>query len=235
MNYELLLFISHCIRPHLFLPHQLAACFIAFTAVVYKQFGGAIHDALSAEGDRLIEEHNKVEDEVINMLEDKIADIKFQSSVVKDAQDIKQLKIQTYEMLNEAGKVKPLYDFKAQMERMLQIMQNEETNMMEKGKHALMEEATSAVTLQFLKSEELKKKSLANAIASLKGSKASGDVVKDAYLQFFKSKSAEAQKVDQKKETLEARAVVVGKMNAIAKSEGFFFEFGQDGKPKMVA
>ena len=168
------------------------------------------------------------------MLQEKIDDIKFQSRLVQDAEDMRQLKIQTYDMLNEAGKIKPLYDFKSQMERMLTIIQNEEANMTEKGKHALMEEATAAVTQQFLSSEELKKKSLTNAIASLKGSKVSGDVVKDAYLQFFKTKSAQASKVDPKKEAMEARAVMVQKMNAIAKSEGFFFEIGADGKPKMV-
>ncbi|GKZ00685.1 hypothetical protein MPSEU_001020600 [Mayamaea pseudoterrestris] len=213
---------------------QLAACFIAFTAIVYKQFGGAIYEALSAEGDRLIEEHNKVEDEVIHMLQDKIDDIKFQSRLVQDAEEIKQLKLQTYDMLNEAGKIKPLYDFKSQMERMLTIIQNEEANMTEKAKHSLMEEATAGVTSQFLSSADLKKRSLANAIASLKGTKASGDVVKDAYLQFFKSKTAEASKIDPKKESAEARAVMAQKMNAIAKSEGFFFEIGADGKPKMV-
>ena len=53
-------------------------------------------------------------------------------------------------------------------------------------------------------------------------------------LAFFKEKSAAAAQIDEKKETAEMRASLITKMNGIAKSEGFYFEFGADGKPKMV-
>lgn len=213
---------------------QLAACFIAFTAIIWKQFGGTIKEALESDGKRIIEEHNKVEDEIIGMLQDKVDDIKMQSRIVQDAEDIKALKIQTYEKLNAAGQVKPQYEFKHQIERMLNIVEAEEVNVREKAKHAMMEEATAKVMSEFATNDALKKKSLANAIATLKGGKSSGDPVKETYLKYFQDKAAAAKKIDEKAETNAARANIITKLNAIAKSEGFFFEFGPDGKPKMV-
>jgi len=168
------------------------------------------------------------------MLQAKVDDIQFQSRVVQDAEDIKALKIQTYEKLNAAGKIKPLYEFKAQVERLLNMVEHEEAAIRERAKHELMEEATAAVTAQFASSADLKKKSLANAVAILKGSKASGDPVKDAYMKFFKEKAAAAKAIDEKAESAEARAAIVAKLNTVAKNEGFYFEFGADGKPKMV-
>ncbi len=67
---------------------QLAACIIAFTAIVYKQFGGAIHDIPAADGERILEEHNKLEDAIIHDLQDKLYDVKMQEHVVQDANDI---------------------------------------------------------------------------------------------------------------------------------------------------
>lgn len=157
-----------------------------------------------------------------------------QSRVVQDAEDIKALKIQTYEKLNAAGKIKPQYEFKAQVEKLLQMMEAEELSMREKAKHDLMDEATAFVTAEFASSAELKKVSLANAIATLKGGKVAGDPVKDAYLKFFQQKAADASKIDEKAETMEARQSVLTKLNSVAKNEGFYFEFGPDGKPKMV-
>ena len=169
------------------------------------------------------------------MLQDKVNDIKLQSRVVQDAEDVKALKIATYEKLNAAGKVKPQYELKAQIERMLHMMEAEELSIRERSKVDLMEEATAAVTAEFASSAELKKSSLSNAINALKGAKtAGGDPVKDAYLKFFKEKAAAASKIDAKAETQEARQAIVAKLNAVAKNEGFFFEFGPDGKPKMV-
>lgn len=168
------------------------------------------------------------------MLQEKVDDIKLQSRVVQDAEDIKALKIQTYEKLNAAGKIKPQYEFKAQVEKLLSMMEAEELSMREKAKHDMMEEATAAVTAEFATSAELKKVSLTNAIASLKGGKVAGDPVKDAYLKFFKDKAAAAAKIDAKAETQAARQNIVTKLNSVAKNEGFYFEFGPDGKPKMV-
>jgi len=120
------------------------------------------------------------------------------------------------------------------VERLLHMIEAEEISMREKAKHDLMEEATAAVTAEFSSSPELKKSSLSNAIAALKGGKGAGDPVKDAYLKFFKGKAAAAAKIDEKAETKAARRAIVGKLNAAAKNEGFFFELGEDGKPRMV-
>lgn len=201
---------------------------------MYKNFGGVISDALEEDGKRIIAEHNAVEDEIIGMLEDKIEDIRLQSTVVADAQAIKALKLETYEKLNAAGKIKPQHHFKAQMERILAMVAAEEVSMQEKVKVAMMQEATAAVKAEFASSDALKKESLTNAIAQLKGAKTGGDPVKSAYLKFFKEKAAAAAKIDEKAETAQARASIVTKLNAVAKNEGFYFEFGADGKPKMV-
>jgi hypothetical protein len=190
-----------------------------------------------------LEEHNRQEDAIITLLQDKINDIQMQSRIVQDAEDIKALKLATYEKLSAAGKVKPLYDFKSQMERMLALVEAEEVNLKEKAKHALMEEATAAVTAQFASSAELKKSSLAGAIAALKKGSGTGgatgggggpDVVQAAYIQFFKDKQKSAQKIDVGAETAASRKAIVTKLNAVAKNEGFFFEFDEAGKPKMV-
>lgn len=213
------------------------ACFIAFVSIIYKQFGGTIYDALEEDGKKILQEHNKVEDEIIAMLQHKVDDIKMQSNVVQDAEAVKALKLETYEKLNAAGKIKPQYEFKAQVERLVSLMEQEEVNMKEKAKVALMEEATEAVKAEFATSKEMKKTSLVNAIATLKGgaAKGSSDPVKDAYLKFFQKKAAEAKGIDEKKETLAAREAMLTKLNAVAKNEGFFFEFDlATGKPKMT-
>jgi len=213
---------------------QLAACFIAFTAIIWKQFGGTIYEALEEDGKKILEEHNKAEDEIIAILQDKLDDIKFQSRVVQDAEDVKALKLQTYEKLNAAGKVKPLHVFKSQVEKMLSMLEAEEVSMREHAKVNLMEEATAAVTAEFATSEALKKSSLSNAISALKGGTVGSDPVKEAYLKFFKEKAAAASKIDPKAETREARQAIITKLNSVAKNEGFYFEFDADGKPKMV-
>lgn len=214
---------------------QLAACFIAFTSLIYTQFGGIIKDTLEEDGKRILEEHNKHEDEIIAILQDKIDDLKFQSRVVQDAEDIKALKLATYVKLNAAGKIKPQYDFKAQLERMLTILEAEEISLKEKAKHTLMDEATTAVTKLFATNADLKKQSLANAIATLKGNSQGGaDTVQTAYLQYFQTKKVEASKIDEKAETAAARATIITKLNAVAKNEGFFFELDAQGQPKMV-
>jgi Mitochondrial ATP synthase B chain precursor (ATP-synt_B) len=213
---------------------QLAACFIAFCSIVYKQFGGAIYDVLEEDGKRILEEQNKVEDQILDVLQRKRHDIVMQESVVKDAEDIMALKIETYEKLNAAGKIKPQHDFKAQMEKILTLMQAEEANSKEKAKVAMMEEATAAVMQELITNKAMQKASLDNAILVLKGSKGGTDPVKDAYLKFFQWKSEQAKKVDEKKELAEARESMITKLNAVASNEGFFFRFDESGKPKMI-
>jgi hypothetical protein len=211
---------------------QLAACMMAFSLIVYKQFGGVIYEALEQDGKRILAEHNAVEDEDIAALEFKINDVKAQSQIVQDAEDIKALKIQTYQKLNEVGKIKPQYEFKSQIEKLLSLMATEEANMTEKAKAALMLEATDAVKADFATSKELKKSSLQGAIATLKGAADKSDPVKDAYLKFFRAKAKST--VDEKAEAAAAREQMITKLNAVARSEGFFFEFDASGKPKMI-
>jgi Mitochondrial ATP synthase B chain precursor (ATP-synt_B) len=226
---------------------QLLACFCAFAAIVYKQFGGVIKDALEADGKRILKEHNAAEEEIIQILDNFITEMKSQDTIVQDIEDIKALKKQTYEKLNAAGKIKPLYDFKHQMEKLLNIIAAEEANMQEAGKSKMMVEATAAVQAQFATDKKLQKAALTNAIAMLKsgggggGAKTAGaaavgpDPVKASYLQFFAAKKLAAAKVDAKAEALAARQAILTKLNAAAKNEKMFLEFDTaTGKPKMV-
>lgn len=215
---------------------QLLACFIAFTAIVYKQFGGVLYDMLEQDGKRIIEEHNKYEDQILTILRDKRDEIVLMKHIVKDAEDLHALKEETYVKLNAAGKIKPLHEFKAQVERMLTLMAAEEAAVTEKTKVALMAEATKAVSAELLSNKALQKASLDNAIAKLKGSKPGSDPVKDSYLKFFKWKAGEAKKADGTAETAAARAAMVKKLNAVAANDNFFFQFdAATGKPTMNA
>lgn len=214
---------------------QLAACFIAFTAIVYKQFGGMIHEYLEEDGKRIIEEQNKYEDQILGILQQKRQEIVLMDNIVQDAHDVHQLKVETYEKLNEAGKVKPQHEFKAQVERLLTMMAAEEAAVTEKSKTALMAEATKVVTQELLTNKALQKASLDNAIAKLKGAKPGKDPVKESYLKFFKWKAGEAKKADETSELLAARENMVKKLNAVAANEKFFFQFdATTGKPKMT-
>jgi Mitochondrial ATP synthase B chain precursor (ATP-synt_B) len=213
---------------------QLAACFIAFTAIVYKQFGGMIKEILEEDGKRLIEEHNKYEDQILGILQKKRQEIVLMENIVQDAQNIQVLKHETYEKLNAAGKIKPQHEFKSQMERILTMMVAEEAAVTEKSKVVMMEEATKAVTQELLTNKALQKASLENAIARLKGAKPGKDPVKEAYLKFFQWKAGEAKKVDEAAEMVAAREAMVKKLNAVAANEGYFFQFDTDGKPKMT-
>jgi Mitochondrial ATP synthase B chain precursor (ATP-synt_B) len=214
---------------------QLAACFIAFVALVYKNFGGVIHDVLAEDGKRILVEHNKVEDEILGILKAKRDDLLFQANVVQDAQDIQALKVATYEKLNAAGQIKPQHDFKAQIEKLLTMIKFEEATRVEKQKADLMAEATQAVTTKLLSTKTLQKACLDNAIAQLKGGAAGTDPVKQTFIDFFKYKQEEAKKIDEKVEMAEARAGLITKLNATASNEGFFFRFDATGKPMMNA
>lgn len=212
---------------------QLAACFMAFCALVYKNFGGMIYDSLEEEGQAILKEQNAVEDEILDILKDKRDDLLAQTNVVSDAEDIFALKAQTYEKLNAAGQIKPKHEFKSQMEKILSLIAQEEASMKEKAKTALMDEATAAVRSKLLTDKTLQKACLDNAIAQLKGSKGGKDPVKDTYLAFFKAKGKEAAKVDEKQEIAEAREAILTKLNAVAANEDFFFKF-DNGKPVMT-
>lgn len=214
---------------------QLAGVIIGFCAVVYSQAGDMIHKALVEKGDTVLKEANEIEDAVINNLEAMHEELKMSQTLVNDMDDLNTLTDETYVKLNEAGKVKPQYDFKAQVERVLHAIQQEETSVMEKAKHSLMAEATAAVEEQFITDKELKKAALDVAIAKIKGTATSGsDPVQGAFVKFFQEKAKSASSADTAAEEKQHREALVAKLNAIARNESYYFEFGNDGQPKMT-
>lgn len=207
-----------------------------FTVVVYTQTGEMIHKGLTEQADQMLAEQNELEDAVIECLEDLHKDIATLSGkLVEDFEAIDKLTEETYKKLNAAGAIKPQYDLKHQMERVLNMIEQEEINVKEKAKHALMEEATASVSEQFKNSKELQKAAMDMAVAKIKGNAKSGsDPVKEAFIKFFKDKAAAAQKADDTAELKAQREALVAKLNAVGKNEGFFFEFDNSGQPKMV-
>ena len=153
--------------------------------------------------------------------------------MVNDFEAINQIRHETYENLNKAGAIKPHHDFKAQVERMLNMIAVEEANVTEKTKVALMSEATASVTEKFTSDKALKKAALDAAIAKIKGGKGV-DPVQAAFVQFFKDKAAAVAASKDDSEEKAQRAAMIAKMNAVAKNEKFMFEFDAQGQPKMV-
>lgn len=215
---------------------QLLAVFFAFCVTLYTQGGDAIHKTLDETAQSILKEHTEAEEKVIEALEQKLDFLKANSNMVNDFEAINQMREAAYANLNAAGKVKPQHDFKAQVERMINMISQEEQSVSEKAKSLLMEEATVTVTSQFEQSEQLKKAALDSAIAKIKGTaKAGEDPVQAAFVKFFQDKAAAAAKADDGSETTEQRAALVAKLNSVAKNEGFFFQFDEAGKPKMTA
>jgi hypothetical protein len=215
---------------------QLAAVFIAFCVALYSQGGDAIYKALDERAKTLLKEHNEAEDKVISALEQKLDFLKANQNMVNDFEAINQIRESSYAHLNAAGAIKPQHDFKGQVERMLNMIAQEEANVTEKTKVALMQEATKIVTEQFMSSKSLKKAALDNAIAQIKGGDAVGeDPVRAAFVKFFKEKAAQASKVQDDSEEKAQREALIAKLNAVCKSEKFYFEFDASGKPQMSA
>merc|ERR1712029_109186 len=86
---------------------------------------------------------------------------------------INAIREESYVKLNEAGKIKPLHDFKGQMEKMGSMIAQEESSVSEKLKAELLQNATLEVHKQFASSKQLKKTALESAIAAIKGDKKS--------------------------------------------------------------
>jgi hypothetical protein len=215
---------------------QLLAVFVCFCVTMYTQGGDAIYKSLDETAQTIIKEHTAAEEKVIASLKTKLEFLKANQNMVNDFEEINKIREEAYVNLNKAGKVKPQHDFKAQMEKIIGIVVQEEHNVAEKAKTALMEEATAAVTAQFGTSKGLQKAALDSAIAKIKGTaKPGSEPVQAAFVQFFQNKAAEAAKADDGSEAAAQRAALINKVNAIAKSEGFFFQF-DDGsaQPKMV-
>lgn len=216
---------------------QLAAVFVAFCVAAYSQGGEAIYKSLDERAQNLMKDHNEAEDKVIAALDQKLDFLKANQNMVNDFEAINKIRESAYSNLTAAGAVKPKHDFKNQIERMLNMIAQEESNVTEKTKIAIMEEATAAVTEKFSTSKELKKAALDAAIAQIKGSAKEGtvDPVRAEFSKFLLAKADAASKIKGDQELLAQRAAMVAKMNAVAKSEGFFFEIDATGKPTMRA
>jgi len=216
---------------------QLAAVFVAFCVALWSQGGDAIHKALDERAQTLLKEHNEAEDKVIAALEQKLDFLKANQNMVNDFEAINQIREVSYEKLNAAGAIKPQHDMKVQMERILNMIAQEEANVTEKTKTAIMTEATAAVTEQFSTSKELKKAALDAAIAQIKGTAKEGtvDPVRAQFSKFLKEKADAASKITDDSEEKAQRAALIAKMSAVAKSENMFFDFDASGKPVMKA
>lgn len=211
---------------------QLAGVIMGFCAICYSQAGDMIRNALVEKGNQVLKEHNELEDAVIQSLETMHSDLKMSESIITDMKDINALTDETFDKLNAAGAIKPKYDFKSQIEKLLNSIEQEELSVTEKAKIALMEEATAAVEAQFASSKEFQKAALEGAIAKINGTaKAGDDPVQAAYVKFFQTKAADAGKIDEAAEAKSQREAMIAKLNATARNEGFFFEFDGAGQP----
>jgi len=213
---------------------QLLAVFLAFCVTLYSQGGDAIYKSLDEKAVNLLKEHNEAEDKVIEALEQKLVFLKANQNMVNDFQSINEIRASTYDKLNAAGAVKPQHDFKAQVEKMLNMIATEEASVTEKTKMNLMTEATETVTSKFTSDKALKKAALDSAISTLKGGKTGADPVQAAFVQFFKDKAAAAKASKDDSEEKAQREAMIAKMNSVAKNEGMFFQFDAAGTPKMV-
>jgi len=216
---------------------QLAAVFVAFCVACYTQGGDAIYKSLDERAETLLKEHNEAEDKVIAALEQKLDFLKANQNMVNDFEAINKIREESYASLNAAGAIKPKHDLKSQVERMLSMIAQEEANVTEKTKIAIMEEATATVTENFSTSKALKKAALDDAIAQIKGSAKEGSVdpVTAEFSKFLKAKAEAASKISGDEELLAQREAMIAKVNAVASSEGFFFELDSSGKPVMKA
>lgn len=216
---------------------QLAAVFLAFCVAAWSQGGDAIHAALDERAKTLLKEHNEAEEKTISALEQKLDFLKANQNMVNDFEAINAIRVESYEKLNAAGSVKPQHDFKIQMERVLNMIAQEEATVTEKTKAAIMAEATSYVTEQFTTSKALKKAALDAAIAQIKGNTEEGTVnpVRTEFSKFLTAKAEAAAKITDDSEEQAQRVALIAKMSAVAKSENMFFDFDASGKPVMTA
>jgi hypothetical protein len=235
-----------------FVPNEetlLASTFVAFCVVAYTQGGQLIANSFQEEANSILKAQNDAEDQVIAKLQESVHYMKLTENIVSDYQGVYDLTEASYAKLNEAGKIKPQHDLKAQIEKMLTLIANEERSSYEKAKVSLMAEATQVVMKNFLTDPTLKKAALSSAIAKLTG-KADGsksaaaaaatataggpDPVQKAFVDFFKEKAKTAKATDDGSEEKAARLAMVSKMNAIASAENMLFRLDETtGKPML--
>jgi hypothetical protein len=215
----------------------LASTFLGFCVVAYTQGGEVIANSFKEESKAMLKAQNEAEIEVIAKLEETVEYMKLTENIVSDYKGVLDLTEESYAKLNAAGKIKPQHDLKAQMEKMLGMVVTEEQSSYEKAKVAMMTDATTAVTTEFLTSKELKKAALDNAIDKLLGTPgaAAGDPVQGAFVKHFAAKATAAKAADDGSEEKVARANMLAKMNAIAENDGMYFRFDASGKPMLAA
>lgn len=209
---------------------QLAAVFVAFCVAFWTQGGEAVYNSLDEKAKTLLKEHNEAEDKVISALEQKLDFLKANQNMVNDFEAINSIRSDSYAKLNAAGVIKPKHDFKTQVERILYMIAQEEANVTEKTKIAIMQEATATVTEAFATDKKLKKAALDAAIAQIKGGAAATDPVPAQFSKFLKQKAEAASKVDAGAEEAVQRAALLAKMSAVAKSESMMFDIDASGK-----
>merc|ERR1712238_400698 len=220
-----------------FIPNEetlLASTFIGFCVVAYTQGGEMMANMFKEEANSMLKAQNNAEEEVITKLEETVDYMTVTENIVDDYQAVMDLTETSYAKLNASGKIKPQYLLKAQMEKMLAMVQTEEHNLYDKAKIAMMEEATHAVNAKFASSKQLKKDALKSAIAKLTGAAATGgaDPVQAQFVQFFAEKKKQAKASDDGSEEKAARQGMLQKMNAVAQNEEMYFQFDTKGHPK---
>lgn len=216
----------------------LASTFLGFCVVAYTQGGQLIANSFKEESNAMLKAQNEAEDQVINKLEETVEYMKLTENIVSDYKEVYDLTEASYAKMNEAGKIKPQHDLKAQMEKIINVMAVEEQSSYEKNKMAMMAEATDAVMKEFLTNEKLKQAALTAAVGKLTGKAAAAgaDPVQTAFINFFKEKTKAAKASDDGSEEKAARAAMLNKLNAIAGAEGMYFRFDEStGKPVMAA
>jgi CO dehydrogenase nickel-insertion accessory protein CooC1 len=195
-----------------------------------------ISQSFKDEAKSILKLQNDAEDEVISKLQENLDYMDLTENVVDDYQNVLDLTKDSYAKLNAAGKIKPQHELKAQVEKVLSMIANEEQSAYSKAKMALMLEATESVTAQFSTDDAMKKAGLDHALAKLTGkAKAGSDPVQAAFVKFFNAKSAAAKKADDGSEEKAARVTMLTKMNSIAENEKMYFRFDEaTGQPKMT-
>merc|ERR1740139_1794703 len=192
------------------------------------------------EANSMLKAQNNAEEEVITKLEETVDYMTVTENIVDDYQGVMDVTEESYAKLNASGKIKPQYLLKAQMEKMLAMVQTEEHNLYDKAKIAMMEEATQAVNAKFASSKQLKKDALKSAIAKLtssgsgnKAATAGADPVQAQFVQFFADKKKQAKASDDGSEEKAARQGMLQKMNAVAQNEEMYFQFDSNGPAKQ--
>jgi hypothetical protein len=213
---------------------KLAAVTIFFTVAMYTQAGEAIAKSFDDDSNSIIKEHNQIEEKVIAKYQEKLQFLRSVGGIAEGVQALSNIKGESFEKFNIVATNKPKHELKAQVERALALIQQEEINTKERLKTALMVEASASVSKSFATSQDLRKSALDVAIARIKGTKGGQDPVQGSFVKFFKDKGAAAAKGDSAADLKAQRETLITKLNTLAENEGFFFNFDKaTSQPKL--